>query len=88
MRVPDVGAWLVDTPGVRSFGLGRIQPVDLARHMPELAGLDCSLDDCLHEGEPGCRIEQASIHPTRLASYRRLLAAVRGDDPWDDEDDE
>lgn len=85
MEVPDVDAWLVDTPGVRSFGLGAIEPIDLARHVPELAGLDCALDDCLHDGEPGCRIEDADIHPARLASYRRLLGAVRGEDPWEDD---
>lgn len=84
MPVPDVDAWLVDTPGVRAFGLGAITPVELAQHVPELAGLDCAMDDCLHDGEPGCRIAEAEIHPARLASYRRLLAAVRGDDPWED----
>ncbi len=72
-------AWLVDTPGVRSFGLGHIQPHDLPGHFPELAGLDCHLDDCLHEGEPGCALGQATITDERLASYRRLLAAIRGD---------
>ncbi len=84
MPVPDVDAWLVDTPGVRAFGLGAITAVELAQHVPELAGLDCAMDDCLHDGEPGCRIDRAEIHPARLASYRRLLAAVRGEDPWDD----
>ena len=84
MELPDVDAWLVDTPGVRAFGLGAITPVELAQHVPELVGLDCAMDDCLHDGEPGCRIDRADIHPARLASYRRLLAAVRGEDPWDD----
>ena len=37
-RCPDVDAWLVDTPGVRSFGLGAITAVELAQHFPELAG--------------------------------------------------
>lgn len=85
MPVHEVDAWLVDTPGVRAFGLGAVAPVELARHVPELADLDCALDDCLHDGEPGCRIGDADIHPARLASYRRLLAAVRGEDPWADE---
>jgi ribosome biogenesis GTPase len=88
MEVADVDAWLVDTPGVRAFGLGAITPVDLARHVPELAGLDCAMDDCVHDGEPGCRIDEADIHPARLASYRRLLAAVRGEDPWNDGEDQ
>ena len=88
MEVADVDAWLVDTPGVRAFGLGAITPIELAQHVPELAGLDCALDDCLHDGEPGCRIDRAEIHPARLASYRRLLSAVRGEDPWEQGDDD
>ena len=87
MPVPGVDAWLVDTPGVRSFGLGALAPSDLGRHLPELAELDCALDDCLHDGEPGCRIGDADVHPARLASYRRLLAAVRGEDPWEADDE-
>jgi ribosome biogenesis GTPase len=79
--------WLVDTPGVRSFGVGSLEPQELAAHFPELRGLRCALDDCLHDGEPGCRIPEADIHPARLASYRRLLAAVRGDDRWDPDDE-
>ncbi len=75
--------WLIDTPGVRSFGIGGLAPGDLAQHFPELRGLACALDDCLHDGEPGCRIDDAEIHPDRLASYRRFLAALRGEDRWE-----
>lgn len=84
LPVPGLDAWLIDTPGVRSFGLGALTALDVANHVPELRGLDCALDDCLHDGEPGCRIGEAPIAPERLASYRRLLGAVRGDDPYDD----
>ena len=41
VRIPAVDAWLVDTPGVRSFGLGTVAPEDLAGHLPELARLAC-----------------------------------------------
>ena len=76
MRIAALDAWLVDTPGVRSFGLGEIAPGELFRHFPELAALDCRLDDCLHDGEPGCALGEAEVHPERLASYRRLLASL------------
>lgn len=76
-------AWLVDTPGVRSFGLGYVDEHELPGLFPELRGLPCELDDCLHDGEPGCALEQARIHPDRLASYRRFLSAIRGDDRWE-----
>lgn len=76
-------AWLVDTPGVRSFGLGMVAPAGLSRCFPELAGLPCALDDCTHSGEPGCELDRAEIHPERLAAYRRLLSSLRGDDAWE-----
>lgn len=79
-RVPGIDAWLIDTPGVRSFGIGALEPRDLPRLFPELAALPCDLDDCLHDGEPGCALDQADIHPARLESYRRLLAGLRGAD--------
>lgn len=81
MHIADIDAWLVDTPGIRSFGLGVLQPEELAAHFPELAALDCDLDDCIHEDEPGCDLANSDIHPERLTSYRRLLASMRaGDD--------
>lgn len=84
LRVPGHDdAWLVDTPGVRSFGLGMIAPVDLTRLFPELADLPCELDDCLHDGEPGCAFDQAEIHPARAESYYRLLSSLQGDDRWE-----
>ncbi len=77
MRVDALDAWLVDTPGLRSFGLGIVAPRDLPRHFPELADLACALDDCVHDGEPGCALDPAEVHPDRLTSYRRLLQTLR-----------
>jgi ribosome biogenesis GTPase / thiamine phosphate phosphatase len=77
MHIASLDAWLVDTPGVRSFGLGTVDLRDLPRHFPELHDLGCDLDDCLHEDEPGCALPTAAVHPARLDSYRRLLAGLR-----------
>lgn len=77
IEAPALDGWLVDTPGVRSFGLGGLAPEELAAHFPELAALDCHLDDCTHTGEPGCRLPGAEIHPDRLAAYTRLLGSLR-----------
>ena len=75
--------WVIDTPGVRSFGLGFVEEVQLASAFPELRGLGCELDDCRHDGEPGCRLQDAEISPERMAAYRRLLSSIRGDDAWE-----
>ncbi|MTV24354.1 ribosome small subunit-dependent GTPase A [Nitriliruptoraceae bacterium ZYF776] len=81
LPLPALDAWLVDTPGVRSFGLGNLAPEQLARHWPELARLGCDHEDCIHDGEPGCALPDAvrdgRVHPVRLETYRRLLTALR-----------
>lgn len=81
MRVPDAeDAWLVDTPGVRSFGIAHVAADQLWWAFPELHDLDCELPGCLHDGEPGCEAERRvgdSIHPERLRSYRGFLASLR-----------
>jgi ribosome biogenesis GTPase len=80
------GGWLIDTPGVRSFGLAGVTPAALARHFPELAGLNCALDDCAHDSEPGCSVATATIHPKRKEAYERLkLALTTGTFEPDDE---
>ena len=79
LEAPALEAWLVDTPGVRSFGLGSLTPAELGQHFPELAALDCRMDDCAHAGEPGCRLPEAEIHPRRLEAFERLRASIAGD---------
>jgi len=71
-----IEGWLVDTPGVRSFGLGMLGRRELAQSFPELRGLDCSLDDCNHAGEPGCALPDADVHEVRIAAFHRLAAAL------------
>lgn len=80
LRVPgSPGAWAVDTPGVRSFGLAAVSPEELADLFPELRDLDCELDGCLHAGDPGCGLaeEPDAVPGNRLEAYRRLLAALQ-----------
>lgn len=79
LEAPTLDAWLVDTPGVRSFGLGGLEPDELRHHLPELAALRCALDDCTHTGEPGCTLTDAGVHPDRLAAYTRLRASLAGE---------
>jgi len=78
LEVPALEAWLVDTPGVRSFGLGSLTPAELGQHFPELAALDCRMDDCAHAGEPGCQLAEARMHPLRREAFERLRASIAG----------
>ncbi|MEZ0164727.1 ribosome small subunit-dependent GTPase A [Kineococcus sp. LSe6-4] len=78
------GGWVIDTPGVRSFGLAHVAPESVLRAFPDLlpgeAGCprgcthdepDCALDDWVGQGRAG------AAGPARLQSFRRLLAARR-----------
>jgi ribosome biogenesis GTPase len=75
------GGWVIDTPGVRSFGLAHVRPADLLQAFPDLAeGAEHCPSGCAHlSAADGCQLDAwvAAGHATaaRLASYRRLLAA-------------
>jgi ribosome biogenesis GTPase len=70
--------WIVDTPGIRSFGLAHVDPDHLIEAFPDLHDLtaDCSRG-CTHaEGEPECGLDEAvGDQRDRVASFRRLLAS-------------
>jgi ribosome biogenesis GTPase len=75
------GGWIIDTPGIRSFGLAHVQPEDLIAAFPDLDEMteDCPRG-CTHgDGEPECGLDEAVANgqadPDRVASFRRLLAA-------------
>jgi len=85
LRLP-WGGYLVDTPGIREFGLWGLAPADagfwfreIARHAPE-----CRFNDCLHEHEPGCAVQRevalGNIVAWRYESYLRILASLREHD--------
>jgi ribosome biogenesis GTPase len=85
LPLPD-GGWVVDTPGIRSFGLGHVTPESVLRAFPDLApGAEECLPNCDHaEGAEGCgvaeRVAEGHATPDRLDSYRRLLAVRNGED--------
>ena len=73
------GGQVVDTPGVREFGLWNVHEDDLALFFPEMRPFvgRCSFGlDCRHDEEPGCAIRKAvtagQISPRRYQSYFRL----------------
>jgi len=77
----DSGGWIIDTPGIRSFGLAHVRPEDLIEAFPDLDELteDCPRG-CTHGAdEPECGLDEAvaagQADPERVASFRRLLAA-------------
>ncbi len=72
--------FLIDSPGINEFGLGRIDPEALSQGFVEFDGLlgSCRFTDCSHTVEPNCAIrealDQGRIAPSRYESYRRILS--------------
>jgi ribosome biogenesis GTPase len=83
MIATSFGADIVDTPGVREFGLFDMDGDDLAMYFPEMRPLvgKCKFGlDCSHDEEPGCAIRRAvmegAINPNRYQSYLRLKEEI------------
>lgn len=73
------GGFVVDTPGIREFGVSDIKPSDLSHYFPEMAErlAGCQYHDCTHRHEPDCAVlkalESGEVTRTRYASYLRML---------------
>jgi ribosome biogenesis GTPase len=79
MFMLEYGGAIIDTPGVREFGLWDVAEDDLALFYPEMRPYvgRCRFGlDCRHDEEPGCAIRKAvmdgQISPRRYQSYLRL----------------
>ena len=78
----EVGGYVVDTPGIREFGLIGLAAAELEHYYPEIAraGRQCRFADCSHTHEPGCAVKEAAergeISPERYHSYQVILAEL------------
>jgi ribosome biogenesis GTPase len=73
-----VDGWIIDTPGIRSFGLAHVDPDHLIEAFPDLHDLTSACPrGCTHGfGEPECGLDEATgDQADRVASFRRLLAS-------------
>jgi ribosome biogenesis GTPase len=73
-----VDGWIIDTPGIRSFGLAHVDPNHLIGAFPDLHDLTAECPrGCTHGyGEPECGLDEATgDQADRVASFRRLLAS-------------
>jgi ribosome biogenesis GTPase / thiamine phosphate phosphatase len=78
----DFGGYLVDTPGIREFGLVDIGPAELSLFYPEMKDIreNCRYYNCTHTHEPGCAVmkawEDGQIAPSRYASYLQIVESL------------
>ena len=76
------GGKIIDTPGMREFGLVDISKQELSHYFSEMKPLlqDCQFNNCLHYNEPGCAVKQAvqegRIHEDRFISYLSILDSI------------
>ncbi len=79
----DPESYIIDTPGIKGFGVVDFEQYEIADYFPEFFALkhQCKYNNCLHVNEPKCAVklalEKGEIAPSRYNSYLQLLA---GDD--------
>ena len=76
---PIEGGYIIDTPGIKGFGLIDIDDKELCRYFPEMMRLspDCRFYNCTHTHEPGCAVVEAVkegvVAYSRYESYLKIL---------------
>ncbi len=73
------GGFIIDTPGIRGFGLVDLKKEEIALYFPEMleAAQNCRFTPCTHTHEPGCAVKEAveagDISYDRYSSYLGML---------------
>ena len=73
------GGDLIDTPGIKEFGILDVEDNELSHYFPEMRKYlgQCKYNNCTHINEPGCvvlkKLEEGFIHPYRYQSYVNIL---------------
>lgn len=79
----DFGAKIIDTPGIRGFGVVDIEPAELSGFFPEFLALKsaCKFNNCLHKEEPHCAVKNA-LDDNKIAwsRYKSYLQILEGDE--------
>jgi ribosome biogenesis GTPase / thiamine phosphate phosphatase len=76
-------AQIIDTPGIKGFGIVNMEPAEISGYFPEFFKLkdQCKFNNCLHKDEPKCAVKEAlekdEISWSRYNSYLKIL---EGDD--------
>ena len=72
-------AWIIDTPGIKGFGLLDIEKEEVSHYFREIfeVARECRYSNCIHMNEPGCAVNQAVVEGrialSRYESYLSIL---------------
>jgi ribosome biogenesis GTPase len=73
------GGWIIDTPGIKGFGVFDMESVEVSHYFPEIFNIskDCRFHNCMHRREPECAVikavEQHIVSESRYRSYINIL---------------
>jgi ribosome biogenesis GTPase len=74
------GARIIDTPGIRELGLGRVTAAELRFAFTDFDAFECRFRDCTHRTEPECgvraSVESGAISKARYSSYLRIAGEL------------
>jgi ribosome biogenesis GTPase len=79
MHKLESGGYIIDTPGIRAFGLINIEKEHISHYFPEIRDLlgQCRFHNCMHLNEPYCAVklalEEEQIAASRYHSYLQLM---------------
>ena len=77
------GGFVIDTPGIRGFGLVDVSQLELSGYFPEMLRIEdnCRFAPCTHTHEPGCAVKEAlnkgKIHPVRYENYLEMYKELK-----------
>ncbi len=75
------GGFIIDTPGIKGFGVVNFEPQEITDYFPEFFALkkDCKFNNCLHQKEPNCAVKKAlendEVAASRYFSYIQMLSS-------------
>jgi ribosome biogenesis GTPase / thiamine phosphate phosphatase len=76
------GGKIIDTPGIREFGIVDVEKEELSQYFPEMRAVlpNCQFNNCMHINEPNCAVKAAvvagQISEDRYVSYRNILDSM------------
>jgi ribosome biogenesis GTPase len=80
MHALSFGGYIIDTPGIKGFGMVDFEKEEIAGYFPEFFEIkqNCKFHNCIHVDEPKCAIKEGlendTIAPSRYFSYRQIIS--------------
>jgi ribosome biogenesis GTPase len=84
---PQLTSYLIDTPGIKEFGMVDFTPEELSHFFPEMRSRlhNCRFANCTHRHEPGCAVksavEEGAISAERYQNYLNIIESIESDAP-------